>query len=146
MKKLLLILTVCLAFGCKKKDSEANVEITNYNWILQSAVVSPALQIDGKAETNFMTMAGPSGCLNSNYTLNFANNGAFAITSTGPLCDMISFQNAKWTKTGSEIKMDDGFGHISIYTLDGQKITNKYVFDQNNTTYTVTYVFTAKSK
>lgn len=146
MKKLLLILTVCLAFACKKKDNEANMEITKYTWTLQSAIVSPALQVNGKAETNFMTMTASSACLNNNYTLNFSNNGSFAITSTGPLCDMISFKDAKWTKEGNEIKIDNGNGHISIYILNGKNITNKYVFDQNNITYTVTYVFTAKSK
>jgi hypothetical protein len=146
MKKLLLILIACLAFACKKKETVLDDDITNYKWPLQSAIVSPALQINGKAETNFMTMTASSACLNNNYTLNFSNSGAFAITSTGPLCDMISFQNAKWTKEGNEIKMDDGFGHTSTYTLNGKAITNKYVFNQNNITYTVTYAFTAKSK
>ncbi|QIL39915.1 hypothetical protein G7074_11950 [Pedobacter sp. HDW13] len=148
MKKLFLILTLCMALGCKKKnDAENTTEITKYNWALESATVSPAMQIEGKAVTNFMTMSGPSGCLNNNYTLSFSENGTFAITSTGPLCDMISYQNAKWSKKGSEITLNDGFSsNARVVKIEGKNITDKYVFEQNGTTFTVTYIFTAKSK
>lgn len=147
MKKLLLILSLCLALGCKKKNDDANVDITKYNWPLESATVSPAMQVEGKAVTNFMTMYGPSGCLNNNYTLSFSENGTFAFTSNGPLCDMISYQNAKWSKNGNEITLNDGFSkNARVAKLEGKNITDKYVFEQNGTTFTVTYIFTAKSK
>jgi hypothetical protein len=148
MKKLLVILTLCLALGCKKKnDAENTTEITKYNWALESATVSPAMQVEGKAVTNFMTMSGPSGCLNNNYTLSFSENGTFAITSSGPLCDMISYQGAKWSKKGDEITLNDGFSNTPrMAKIEGRNITDKYVFEQNGTTFTVTYIFTAKSK
>ncbi|MGM9477680.1 hypothetical protein ACS5PU_14705 [Pedobacter sp. GSP4] len=148
MKKLLLMVTLCLALGCKKKnDAENTVEITRYSWALQSATVSPALQVEGKAVTNFMTLAGPSACLNNNYTLNFLENGTFTITSNGPLCDMISYQNAKWTKKGNEITLNDGFStNARVAKLEGKNIIDKYIFEQNGTTFTVTYIFTAKTK
>lgn len=147
MKKLLLILSLCLALGCKKENDDANVDITKYTWPLESATVSPAMQVEGKAVTNFMTMYGPSGCLNNNYTLSFSENGTFAFTSNGPLCDMISYQNAKWSKNGNEITLNDGFSkNARVAKLEGKNITDKYVFEQNGTTFTVTYIFTAKSK
>ncbi|PWS32449.1 hypothetical protein [Pedobacter paludis] len=144
MKKILLIVTICLAFACKKKTVSEVVDITTYNWPLASATITPAKVVDGKSETNLMLISGSSACLNNNFTLVFSKDGSYAFTSTGPLCDMISFKNAKWTKTGNEIKLDDGFGHISIYNLSGNIITNNYVYTENNITYTVSYTYTAK--
>ncbi|MGN7987802.1 hypothetical protein ACTJKC_10705 [Pedobacter sp. 22226] len=146
MKKLLLLLIICLAFACKKKDNVTIDDITRYNWPLQSATVNPALTADGKSSTNFMTFSGPGACLNNNYALNFSANGSYAFTSTGSLCDMISFQNAKWTKNGNEITLNAGFGNPEIVTLNGSYITQKYTFDKEGKTYTVTYIFIAKSK
>ncbi|CAH0163052.1 hypothetical protein SRABI27_01403 [Pedobacter sp. Bi27] len=146
MKKLLLILTLCLAFACKKKETLAIDDITSYKWPLQSATVSPVLTVDGKSSSNFMTLSGPSSCLNNNYALSFSSNGSYAFTSTGPLCDMFSFQNAKWTKSGNEITLNTGFGNTETVNLKGTNIIQKYTFEKEGKTYTVTYIFTAKSK
>lgn len=143
MKKLLLILLICTAFACKKSEVDGS-DITRYSWPLVSATVNPAMVVNGKAETNFKTMAGPSGCLNNNYTLSFSKDGSYAFTSNGPLCDMISYQNSTWTKSGNEITLSDGLGHDTKVTLNGNSITQKYVFEQNGTTHTVTYLYTAK--
>ena len=144
MKRLLLILTICLAFSCKKKDTAD--EITKYNWPLQSATVSPALQVNGIAVTNFKTLYGNSSCLDSNYTLNFSADGSFAFTSTGALCDMISYHKARWTKNGNEIILNTGYGPEETVILNGKMITQKYTFEKEGKTYTVTYIFTAKAK
>ncbi|TCD12867.1 hypothetical protein EZ449_02145 [Pedobacter frigidisoli] len=144
MKKLILILAICVAFGCKKKNETVEDDITKYSWPLTSATISPALVVNGRAETNFKIMSGPSGCLNNNYTLSFSNDGSFAFTSNGPLCDMISYQNAKWSKKGNEITLNDGQPHNVI--LSGNIITDKYSFNQDNINYTVTYIYTARSK
>ena len=143
MKKLFLILVLFTAFGCEKKTINAE-DITQYSWSLSSATISPAMVVNGKPETNFKTMAGTSACLNNNYTLSFSKDGSYAFSSNGPLCDMISYKNAKYTRSGNEITLNDGLNHTSIYTLSGNSITNKYAFEQNNVSYTVTYIYNPK--
>ncbi|KQR71777.1 hypothetical protein [Pedobacter sp. Leaf176] len=143
MKKLFLILVLFTAFGCKKKSINPE-DITQYEWLLSTATISPAMVINGKPETNFKTMSGPSGCLNSNYTLSFSKDGSYAFSSNGPLCDMISFRNAKYTRNGNEITLNDGGAQPSKYILSGNSITNKYTFEQNNVSYTVTYIYNPK--
>lgn len=146
MKKLLLILSLCLALGCKKKNDDANVDITKYTWPLESAIVNPAIQVNGVTVTNFKTAEDNSSCINSNYTLRFSANGSYAFTSTGALCDMISFEKAKWTKSGNEITLNSGYGNDQIVILNGKTITQKQTFERDGKTHTVTYLFVAKSK
>ncbi|MBC6111788.1 hypothetical protein ACFOG5_15030 [Pedobacter fastidiosus] len=144
MKKVLLIATICLVFACKKKTIATVDEITAYSWPLTSATITPAKVVNGKPETNFMLLSGSSSCLNNNFTLVFSKDGSYSYTSTGPLCDMISYKNAKWTKNGNEIKLDDGFGHTGVLNLSGNTITDTYVYNENNITYSVNYTYTAK--
>jgi len=146
MKKTLLLLMVCLGLACKKKTVDAENDVTKYSWPLQSATVSPALLINGQLETDFKTKSASQACLNHNYTLEFSKNGNFAFSSNGPLCDMISYQNATWIKTGNEITLNYGAGTAHKVQVSGNIITDKYTFEQNNTTYTVTYIYTAKPK
>ncbi|UKT63737.1 hypothetical protein [Pedobacter mucosus] len=146
MKKLLLILSVCLTFACKKSGSVSIDDIAKYSWPLASATVNPALTVNGKTSTNLITTAGNDACLNNNYTLNFSSDGSYAYTSTGSLCDMISFKNAKYTKNGNEISLNSGFGNTHIVLLTGNTIVDKYTYEQDKVTYTVVYTFTAKSK
>ncbi|PWS27771.1 hypothetical protein DHW03_09340 [Pedobacter yonginense] len=143
MKKLLLIAAICLAIACKKKTVDAD-DVTMYKWPLTSATITPAKVVDGKAETNFMLISGPSACLNNNFTLVFSKDGSYAFTSTGPLCDMITYKNAKWTRSGNEFKLEDGFGNASYLNLNGNTMTNNYTFTENSVTYTVKYIYTAK--
>ncbi|MNI53409.1 hypothetical protein D3C73_1082360 [compost metagenome] len=109
-------------------------------------MVNPAIQINGSTVTNFKTDKDDSSCLNSNYTLRFSANGSYAFTSTGALCDMISFHKAKWTKNGNEITLNTGFGNDETVILNGKTITQKQTFERDGKTYTVTYLFVAKSK
>jgi hypothetical protein len=69
-----------------------------------------------------------------------------AIQLRGSLCDMISFQNAKWTKNGNETTLNNGFGNKETVNLNGSYIVQKYTFEKEGKTYTVTYIFAAKSK
>ncbi|SER93614.1 hypothetical protein [Pedobacter rhizosphaerae] len=146
MKKTLLLLMVCLGLACKKKTVNAEDDITKYSWPLQSATVSPALLINGQLETDFKTKSASQACLNHNYSIEFFKSGNFAFGSNGPLCDMISYKNATWVKNGSQITLNYGTGSSHTIQISGSVITDKYVFEQNNTTYTVTYIFTAKPK
>jgi hypothetical protein len=145
MKKLLLILTICLAFSCKKKDNDTNLDITRYTWPLQSATISPAKEINGKMVTDFIITSDNTSCL-SNYTLNFSANGSFSFTSNGALCDMISYDKAKWSRNGNEIKLNNSYTPEETVILNGKTITQKYTSKENGITYTITYTFTAKSK
>lgn len=147
MKKLLLISLICFAFACKKKDVITGNNITKYSWRLLSATVSPAMVINGKSETNYMTMSGNSTCLNHNYTLSFYDNGSFNISSNGPLCDLFapSSKNS-WIISGNDIKLNNGMGNESVVKLNGNTITDINTFQQNGITYTVIYIYKAKSK
>ncbi|RLJ77476.1 hypothetical protein [Pedobacter alluvionis] len=48
MKKLILILTVCLALGCKK---DLDKTLTKKDWRIESVTVSPAMTISKKTST-----------------------------------------------------------------------------------------------
>ena len=147
MKNLVFIALILFVCGCKKKIIVENEEITNYSWPLKSATINPAMNVDGKSTTNYMTMAGASGCLNNNYTLSFSKDGSYAFSSNGPLCDMISYVNSKWTKSGNDIILTDSvISRTQKYYLSGNTITNEYSFNQNGIDYTVRYTFIAKKK
>ena len=147
MKRLLLISLICFAFACKKKEVIAGNDITKYSWRLLSATVSPAMVINGKSETNYMTMSGSSACLNHNYTLSFYDNGSFNISSNGPLCDLfVPAAKTSWIVSGNDIRLNDGMGNESVFKLDGNTITDINTFQQNGVTYTITYIYKAKSK
>ncbi|MCZ4243351.1 lipocalin family protein [Pedobacter punctiformis] len=146
MKNFLLIALICLAFGCKKKDIVTGNDITKYNWPLSSATVKPAMVANGMATTNYMTMPGNSTCLNHNYTLSFYDDGFFSVSSNGPLCDMFASSKATWVINGNDIKLNNGMGNESVVKLNGNTITGIDTFEQNGVTYTVTYIYKAKSK
>ncbi|WP_443937040.1 hypothetical protein [Pedobacter sp. MW01-1-1] len=147
MKNLIILFLILLTFGCKKESSTTIENLYDYTWPLATATISPAKVIDGKSVTDIKTAYGPNACLNNNYTLVFKSNGSFAFTSTGPLCDMISFDKATYTRNGNEITLNMGYGANldQKATLKGNTIVQLYTFTENGVNYTITYTFIPKS-
>ena len=143
MKKVWLLLLICTSLACKKSGSN---DITQYNWVISSATVSPAMTIDGKTSTNFLEIANASTCL-TGLTYVFQTNGVFVTGSNGPLCDRVpDGPNQKWTREGNIVKLSYGGSDTRQAALNGNKliIVDKYI--QNSAEYTVTYTFIAKKK
>jgi len=104
MKKLLLILTVCLAFGCKKNLDET---LTKKDWRIESATVKPAMTIGQKTSTNYLELMGPSSCV-SNSIMSFSSEGTYFWSSNGALCDLLSDTSVKtWKREGDQIFLSD---------------------------------------
>jgi hypothetical protein len=145
MKKLILIICVCAFISCKKENASEN--ITDYNWVLKTAVINPAITINGKTSTDYKNILGDGSCLASNYTLAFLTTGIYQIGSNGALCDMIpNSKDQKWTKEGDLITLSNSYGNASSLTVSGNTMLQTTSFTQNNVNYTVVYTYSAKSK
>lgn len=143
MRKIGLLLLICTGLACKKNSSD---DLTKYNWVISSAVVTPAMTINGKTSTNFLEIANSSTCL-TGLTYVFQTNGIFVTGSNGPLCDRVpDGPNQKWTREGNMVKLSYGGSDIREGALSGNKliIVDKNI--QNNTEYTIAYTFIAKEK
>lgn len=144
MKKLILFLCIC-TFICCKKDA-AN-HITKYRWVLDKAVVTPAMTVGGKTTTDYKNINGAGSCLASNYTYEFLANGIYQVSSNGALCDMVGNSDSqKWTKEGAKITLTNGYGRNSEATVEGDRMEQTSTFSKEGITYTVNYTFKAKSK
>lgn len=144
MKKLGLFLCLCTFFSCQK---DAANHITKYRWVLDQAVVTPAMTINGKATTDYKNKNGSGSCLASNYTYVFLASGIYQVSSNGALCDMApNSDSQKWTKEGDKITLTHGSGASREATVDGNKMEQVTTFSEGGTTYTVKYTFKAKSK
>lgn len=143
MKKVWLLLLICTSLACKKSGSD---DITQYNWVISSAVVTPAMTIDGKTSTNFLEIANSSTCF-TGLTYVFQTNGVFVTGSNGPLCDRApDGPNQKWTREGNIVKLNYGGTDTRQGALTGNKLIIVDKYTQNNVEYTVAFTFIAKDK
>ena len=144
MKKLILFLAIVSAIACKK-DS-ADEDVTKYNWVLNTATVSPAITINGKTSTDYKNILGEHSCYASNYTINFLENGLFTISSTGALCDMIpNSDQFKWTRDGNELTLN--YGNLSeTFTLNGNTMAQVKQINYQGTNHSLTLKFSASKK
>ncbi|MFD0940087.1 hypothetical protein [Pedobacter boryungensis] len=144
MKRLILFVCICALFSCKKEKVE---DITKYNWVLKTQVVKPAITIDGKTSTNYLSLQNPDGC-SKNFTISFHDNGVFSVGSNGSLCDMVANSNAqKWKKEGDQITLDYGNGPGAPLTLKENTLVATSTFPNNGATYSLTSIYVAvKSK
>ncbi|RYG19981.1 MAG: hypothetical protein EOO07_05770 [Chitinophagaceae bacterium] len=140
MKKLLLLFGICISLACKK-DIE---NLTNERFVLREATISPAMVINGKAETNAMTMYG-GACLNYNYTLTFKGDGTYTISSNGPLCDMLANTSAqKWSKEGNKVTLTHPYVPTIVATIDGDNLVYTTSSKNGGVSYSTIYKFEAK--
>lgn len=140
MKKLLLLVCICASFACKK-DIE---NLADERFVLRKATISPAMMVNGKAETDAMTLNG-GACLGHNYTLTFKGDGTYTISSNGPLCDMLAnTSEQKWTKDGNKVTLTHPYIPAIVATIDG----NNLIYTTNSTNgginYSIVYKFEAK--
>jgi len=137
MKKLILILTVCLAFGCKK---DLDKTLTKKDWRIESVTVSPAMTIGKKSSTNYM---GPSSCV-SNSMISFSKDGTYTSGSNGALCDLKPDTSIKtWKRDGNQIFLS--YAPQSPLILSGDKLTQTTSTPlQEGIIYTFVFVYKSK--
>jgi len=141
MKAFLVLALIFVTLGCKKDNTTEN--ITAYNWVLKKQVVTPAITINGKTSTNYLSLQNPEGC-SKNFTYVFYENGAFEYGSNGSLCDMMANSKLqKWKRDGDQVTLDYG-NSGTTYSLEvkGNALTNTSEITSNGEKYTVisTYI------
>eukprot|EP00388_Colpodella_angusta_P010612 GDKJ01027556.1.p1 GENE.GDKJ01027556.1~~GDKJ01027556.1.p1 ORF type:complete len:148 (+),score=7.02 GDKJ01027556.1:206-649(+) len=147
MKKLVLLLIVLSFLACKKDKVE---DLTKYNWILKSAIVTPGKLYDGKLETDYIK-TDPSTCLHNSFAINFEKNGTYSYSSNGPLCDLPANDGTlKWEKNGNNVSLiNTRSNNITINAnLESTKLTYTTTFNDSNvgTNYTIVWTFIGQPK
>ncbi|MDQ0968291.1 hypothetical protein QFZ20_003694 [Flavobacterium sp. W4I14] len=144
MKKLMLLILVLFSLSCKKKNQEED-PVTKQKWVLETAVVSPALNIKGEFITDYKKLKGDNGCLSNNYTLTFLTNGTYRVSSTGSLCDMVeNAPNQKWRRSGEQIILGSNRESEIICTVNGNTLTYTTANTPGVFYYKVVYTFKAQ--
>lgn len=144
MKKLLLIICVCIVFSCKKDNASEN--ITAYNWVLKAQIISPAITIDGKTSTDYLSLQNPEGCT-KNFAYTFLETGIFTFGSNGALCDMIANTNSqKWKLEEDQITLDYGNGSSATPPLkvNENTLTQTSTITVSGTNYLLTSTYVAQ--
>lgn len=142
------LLLVLFGFGCKKDASE---DITSYNWVLKTQVVAPAITVNGKTTTDYLSLQNPSGCT-KNFTFTFFKTGIFAVSSNGALCDMLANNDAqKWKLEGSEVILDYGNigpsgSAIVKLNIDKNRLTRTSILTADGKDYSLTTTYIAQKK
>ncbi len=143
MKKLILL--ICVATGLLSCKKDAADDITKYDWVIESATVTPAVTINGKTSTDMISLSGSGSCY-TNLTLSFLENGIFIVGSNGALCDMVpNNNNQKWAKDGDVIKLTTDYGTRQL-TLKGNMIIETGTYSDNSGTHELVSIYKAKSK
>lgn len=147
MRAFLVLALILISLGCKKDHATAN--ITEYNWVLKAQVISPAITINGKTSTNYLSLQNPDGC-SKNFTYVFYESGLFEFSSNGSLCDMIAnTKSQKWKRDGDQITLDYGNtgGTVVILKVKGNSLIQTSEFTTNGEKYTLVSTYLAsKSK
>jgi hypothetical protein len=140
MKKLILILTVCLALGCKK---DLDKILTKKDWRIESVTVSPAMTIGKKTSTNYMELMGPSSCV-SNSMISFSKDGTYTSGSNGALCDLKPDTSiTTWRRDGDQIFLS--YAPQSPLILSEDKLTQTTSTPlQDGIIYTFVFVYKSK--
>ena len=143
MKNFLFAAVILLSFSCKKEKASEN--ITAYHWVLKAQVASPAVTIDGKTSTDYLSLQNPEGC-SKNFGFTFYANGTFAKGSNGALCDMIANSDRqKWTREGDQITLDYGNGPSTLkLTIKGNTLIGTSSITMNGSTHTIVSTYRAE--
>ena len=100
------LLITFFGFGCKKDI--AIDDVTSYNWVLKTQVISPAITVNGKTSTNNVSLQNPEGCT-KNFTYTFHETGLYTVSSNGALCDMFNNHDAQiWKLEGNQLILEHG--------------------------------------
>jgi len=142
MRKLLFIFAIILTFACKKNNGSNN-DLTNYDWTLSTATVTPAMTVNGKLETNYSIVQ--SGCIGAEVKFTFLNDGTYRFSAGGPACDYWNSPEQTYSRTGNEISLKNG-SSTSVFNLVNNELRNIATHHINNITHTVEYVYIRKAK
>jgi len=142
MKKLVSFLILIVLIGCKKDPSD---DITKYNWVLESEVVTPAITYNGKTSTDYMMLRGPESCA-KDYTISFASNGIFTVSSNGALCDMKKNDDTqKWSRGGNKLSLSFG-NSVTPLTINEDSLVGTTTLVINGASFQIVSTYRAKSK
>lgn len=143
MKNFLFVALILLSFSCKKDDASEN--ITAYHWVLKAQVASPAITIDGKTSTDYLSLQNPDGC-SRNFAFTFYETGVFGVSSNGALCDMVANSDRqKWTREGDQITLDYGGGPSQAkLTIKGNTLIGTSNITMNGSTHTIVSTYRAE--
>jgi hypothetical protein len=144
MKKLLLIIFIAAGLLSCKKNAEDNP--TQYDWVLETATVTPALTFNNKTSTDYKAVLGEESCM-KNYTLTLYESGSYVFSSNGALCDMFvpDLNKQKWTREGDVITLTNN-NYIQTLKVVNNTLVESRTFTQNSVTYTVVSIFKPKAK
>ncbi|TCC93522.1 hypothetical protein EZ428_01760 [Pedobacter frigiditerrae] len=147
MRAFLVLALIFLTIGCKKDNTTAN--ITDYNWVLKAQVISPAITINGKTSTNYLSLQNPEWC-SKNFTYVFYESGLFEFSSNGSLCDMIpNTKSQKWKREGDQVTLDYGNtgGTVVILKVKGNSLIHTSEITSNGEKHALVSTYLAsKSK
>lgn len=130
-------------FGCKKDLSE---DITQYHWVLKSQTVTPAITLNGKTSTDYLSLQNPQGCTRNN-TLSFSENGVFYVSSNGALCDMLANNDSqKWIKTDQKLLLKYGDGYEVEHVVEKDKMINTSTMVIGDKSYSLVTIRKAEKK
>lgn len=129
--------------SCKKDPSE---NPSKYDWVLATATVTPALTVGNKTSTDYKSLSGEESCM-KNFTLTLFENGSYAFSSNGALCDMLApdLTKQKWTRDGDNIILTNN-NYTQTFTLVNSTLVESRSFTQNGSTYTLVYVYQPTKK
>ena len=143
-----VLLFAFFGFGCKKDI--AIDDVTSYNWVLKTQVVSPAITVNGKTSTNYLSLQNPEGCT-KNLTYTFHETGLYTVSSNGALCDMFNNHDAqKWKLEGNQLILQSGYvtseSSIIKLTINKSTLVNTFTLTSGGINHTITSTYIAQKK
>lgn len=143
-----MLLFAFFGFGCKKDI--AIDDVTSYNWVLKTQIVSPAITVDGKTSTNYLSLQNPEGCT-KNFTYTFHETGFYTVNSNGALCDMFNNHDAqKWKLEGNQLILQSGYvtfeSSIIKLTINKSTLVNTSTLTLGGINHTITSTYIAQKK
>lgn len=146
MKIFLFAALILFSFSCKKDNASEN--ITDYNWVLTAQVVSPAITINGKTSTDYLSLQNQEGCT-KNFGYAFNDKGIFTVSSNGALCDMVANSDQqKWRREGDELILEynNVISPSSPFKISENSLSQTATITVDGANYTLTSTYSAQKK
>lgn len=170
MKKLILFVCVCALFACRGENKSTTVAdtplststtpeptattetsanaklpaLTDYKWVLSSAIVTPKMTMNGKTSSDYMALEGEKSCIANEYTLIFLENGIYQKSSSSPSCTMLpNTDDQKWSIAGNKITLTNKYGASNPFIFNGNTITQDADVVNKGVNYKIAYTYKA---
>jgi hypothetical protein len=169
MKKLVLFVCICVLVACRGENKSSSITdttttaltdskpsvsetvtptnfkiagLTDFKWVLSSAIVTPAMTMNGKTSTNYMDLEGKGSCLGGGYALTFLETGIYQSSSNGASCKMPpNNDDQKWSLEGDTIILKNKYGSSNPYIFKGNTIVQNVSIVNNGVTYKIDYTY-----